>query len=168
MNLSWFDILVIVIVMAGAFSGMSKGLIRQLLSVIGLVGCIILAGQRYQSLGLQLTFISDPKAAEVIAFVLIFFGVIIAANLLGTILHRVSKIMLFGFMDQLAGLAFGALEAVVIIQLALLLLLKFSLIGQFTFIYESTLGTTLLSYAPFVLGLLPTDFSGILKLIPGI
>jgi len=164
--MNWFDLVVLGIVGAGALNGLTRGIIRQVLSIAGFVGGVFLAGQRYQVLASRLTFLPDPSVASVVAFAMIFVAAVVAANLLGQILQRVARLAMFGCADRVLGLVFGAAEAVVIVQLGLLLLLKFPLFGPLDFVSESTVGAVLLRYAALLFTLLPAEFNNVAKMLP--
>lgn len=166
MTLTWFDLVVIGIVGLSAVNGLTKGIIRQGLALAGLLGGAILAGQRYQAVAERLTFLSDPGQAEVAAFILIFVATLAAATLLGQILQRVARLAMLGWADGLLGLVFGAVEAVVFIQVVLLVLMKFPLFGPLDFVQESTVGPVILKYAAVILGLFPTEFTDLVERLP--
>jgi membrane protein required for colicin V production len=166
--MNWFDLAVLLIVAGGALRGFSTGIIREALSIVGLVGGIVLAGQRYQALADRLTFISDARMASIVAFAVIFLAAMIAANLLGQIIHRMAKLAMMGCADRALGLAFGAIEAVVVIQIVLLLLLQFPFFGPPDFLQGSTLSVPLLKYSSYTSAILPAEFSGLFDLLKGI
>lgn len=164
--MNWFDVLVLVAIGLSALNGLSKGIIRQGLALAGLIGGVILAGQRYQVLADRLPLITDSGMARVVSFVLIFLTAVVAATLLGQILRRAARLAMLGWADGLMGLVFGAVEAALFIQIILLLLLKFPLFGQLTFVHESSIGVVLLRYATLALGLLPAEFGDLAGLLP--
>ena len=66
--MNWLDIVIIVLLAIQFFTGLTTGFIRGLLSLIGLVAGIILAGQFYTQLAGALTFIHDDRWADFAAF----------------------------------------------------------------------------------------------------
>lgn len=164
--MNWFDLIALGFIAVSAFNGLTKGIIVQALGLAGLVGGAVLAGQRYQALANQLPGVSDPKVAKLAAFIIIFVAALLAATLLGQILRRAARLAMLGWADGLIGLAFGAVQAVVIIQVVLLLLIKFPLFGPLDLVQDSTVGPILLQYATFTLELFPAEFKDLVELLP--
>jgi len=65
------DIVILVAIAVPAFQGLRKGLIGSLLSLVGIILGIFLAGQFYDTVGSWLGFIDNPDIANVAGFVII-------------------------------------------------------------------------------------------------
>ena len=62
--MNWLDIVIAIILVIQVIVGLSQGLIKALLGLIGLIVGIVLAGRFYENLGSRLTFIDNPDAAS--------------------------------------------------------------------------------------------------------
>src|SRR5215469_13576958 len=98
MNL--FDGLLIAVLAISIIEAFFRGLLLELFSLIGLIAGILLAGWNYPLLARALGgLISNPATANVVAFLLITFGVMILAALLGRIMHSAAHAVGLGFFD---------------------------------------------------------------------
>ena len=102
------------------------GFFVELFSLVGLVAGVLLAAIYYDQVAVILDrFISSPAIASAVAFVLIAIVVMIAASLLGRLLRSVFRRVGLGWMDRLAGGAFGAIKGYLLVMLAVTALLAF-------------------------------------------
>ena len=87
--MNWLDIVIIIILAIQTFTGLSQGLIRALLGLVGLVAGIILAGRFYESLGSGLfSFIDNPDIANAAAFIVILIAVWAVFSIIATLLTK--------------------------------------------------------------------------------
>ena len=85
--MNWVDIVIIIYLCLSVISGFMQGLIRTVLSIIGLIVGIILAAHFYKQLGDVLTFISNKNVADIVAFIFILLVVMGIAALIAWILR---------------------------------------------------------------------------------
>jgi membrane protein required for colicin V production len=108
----WFLVLIIVISTAAAFS---KGFIRVLLSLGGLIAGIIIASWNYLSVANHLhRWITSFAASEVVAFLLILVLVMVLFAWIAKILRKTAKAIGLGFVDRLLGAAFGVVRGLLL------------------------------------------------------
>lgn len=155
---TWMDVAIIIVLMGGIILGVSHGMIRQLLSLLGLFFGAALASQRHQDVAALLGFIGDPNWSRVISFAVIILAVLIAANIVGSVLARMLRLMMLGCLDSLGGGAIGAVESFFLVQVALILFYKYPILGVVKSIEESKVALQVLKLAPTVLALLPPEF----------
>ncbi|HEY6412794.1 MAG TPA: CvpA family protein [Edaphobacter sp.] len=106
MNL--FDWFLIVILVFSTITAFVRGLLQELFSLGGLIAGILLASWNYHAFSpLLARFISDPAAANVVAFLLIAIGVMILCTIAGKVLSRTASAIGLGFFNRLLGAAFG-------------------------------------------------------------
>jgi len=163
--MNWVDIVIVLVALGYAFSGFFQGAIRTVIGFIGLIAGIYLAGQFYPQVSAVL-FASDPSWGPVIAWVIVFAVVNIAAGIIGWVLSRVVKAVLLGWVDKLVGLAIGAIVGLLTCAALLAVVMKY-LPGTDATIAGSGLATFLLDKFPLVLGLLPSEFSSIKDFFAG-
>jgi membrane protein required for colicin V production len=106
MNL--FDWFLIVILAFSTIAAFLRGLLQELFSLGGLIAGILLASWNYHSFAPLLTrFISDPAAANVVAFLLIAIGIMVLCTIAGRAMTRTASAIGLGFFNRLLGAAFG-------------------------------------------------------------
>jgi membrane protein required for colicin V production len=119
------DTLLVVVLVVSAGLGLYWGLIRQLLSVVGLIAGIVLATRYSGRVADALSsFISNDMATQVLGFLFVLISVSAAASLLATILRRSVGLLFLGWADHLLGgllgLFQGALACTVILMVVAL------------------------------------------------
>ena len=157
--MNWLDIIIVVGVAASTFLGFKIGIIKAVLSLAGLIIGVILAGRFYGPLSEQLTFITQPTLAKIIAFIIILVLVAAAAALLTLLLKWATSLMMLGWVNHLGGAVFGFLVAAVLWGAILAIWIKVFGIGEA--MAESIIAAILLDRLPVVLALLPEEFDTI-------
>ncbi|MCF8331697.1 MAG: CvpA family protein [Bacteroidales bacterium] len=117
-SITLLDIFIIIPALWFAFKGFNKGFIHELASLAALVLGIyaafnfsdFTAGVLTDKLNLQTEYL------HIIAFAITFIVVVILTNLVGKLVETVINIAMLGFVNKLAGLAFGVLKIALIIS----------------------------------------------------
>lgn len=156
--MNWLDIVILVPIAINAFVGLGKGLIRMVLSLVGVIIGVVLAGQFYDTVGSWFGFFGNEDIANVLGFILILGVVMVIAEILARFLRGVITVALLGWVDRLGGAVLGALIGVIFVSAALAVWAKF--FGSDA-IAESAIASFLLDKFPLVLGLLPAEFDSI-------
>ena len=152
--MDWLDLVLVIFLILTALVGFSRGLLRTVIPLIGLVIGIVVAGRYYDALAHVVS--KDSHAAYVAAFAIIVVAFLIAAVILADVLHRLLTIVLLGWVDHLAGLLFGVLFGVIIAGAVLDVLLKHS-VGVST-IQDSGVASFVVDKFPAAHSLMPRDF----------
>jgi membrane protein required for colicin V production len=121
-----FDIAIVVIVGYSLIRGLFRGLVKEVSSIIGVLGGFYAAYSYYPVLAKLLTHVvSDPGWVNILSFLLIFVAVIIMVNILGIIIKYLLNITFLGWVDRLGGIAFGLLKGVLIVSVLFMILTAF-------------------------------------------
>jgi membrane protein required for colicin V production len=97
-----------------------RGFSREIISLAAWILALILGMWFYGTAGsLLLPYVSSPRIANLIGFLLVVFGVMLCGNFLGWIVSRFLKTIGLSFPDRLLGAAFGLLKGL-IVSIALL------------------------------------------------
>jgi membrane protein required for colicin V production len=123
------DIIILIILVFFFISGMKRGLIRQVLDIVGIILAFIgafylahyLAGYFEQSIELPYNI------SLVVAAVVIFIGILLLFHALGLIFQKIAEITLFGSVDRVGGGLFGAFKGVLLVSLLLVIALNIPL-----------------------------------------
>jgi membrane protein required for colicin V production len=122
-DLTYFDVVVAFIFFFFLTRGLWIGGVRQLAALLALVGGYCLAGQyAHDLLPLTVRFVDTPKLTFLISFAVIFVVAAVLFTLIGKALHRFLQITLLGWLDRLAGLAIGGIQAAVVASLLYMVL----------------------------------------------
>lgn len=127
------EIAIGIIVLYFLIAGIRKGLIRQVLEVVGIVAAFVCSFYLANRLALYL----EPRIdlsynlSLVISAAIIFVGVIIAFHYLGLALKKFLDITLLGAFDKVMGGVFGAVKGLLLCSLLLVILLALPLPGGF-------------------------------------
>jgi len=157
--MNWLDIVILVLIIIPTFLGLKSGIIKAVLSLVGAIVGVILAGQYHEALAGQLTFISQPSIANIVAFAIILIAVMIIATVLASMMRWIVSAILLGWVDRLGGAVFGFLIGAIFCGALLAIWVKF--LGDVPAITDSALATLLLDRFPLILALLPTEFDAI-------
>jgi len=157
--MNWLDIALLIIIIIPTLIGLKFGIIKIVISLIGLILGVVLAGRYYGPLAEMLTFISNSGIANVVAFAIIFIGVIVIASILASLIKWVISAILLGWVNRLGGAFFGFVMGAMFCGAILTIWVKF--LGTSNAIIESSIAGILLDGFPIVLALLPADFDSV-------
>ncbi len=109
MNL--IDLLFILVLVGSVALAMFKGLFKELVSIAALVIGVIVAGQLYRQ-GAQLLapWMGESELRSALGFLVVFFGILLAAGLIMFIVDRILKFTHLKWIDRLLGGLFGLLR----------------------------------------------------------
>ena len=121
-----FDILIIVILGYSLVRGLFRGLVKELSSIIGVLGGFYAAYTYYKVLaGLLAGFIHDTSYLNILSFLVIFCGVLIVIGVLGVVIKYLLNIAFLGWVDRIGGVVFGVLKGVLIVSILFITLTTF-------------------------------------------
>jgi len=125
--MSYFDIIVGILLILAALKGLKNGLIKELAGLTALILGIILAVQFSDVMARFLSGIFHSSHMPIIAFLLTFVLVVVVVHLIAQLLHTLINAVALGVFNRILGLAFGVLKAGFIISILLLGLQVFGL-----------------------------------------
>lgn len=131
--ITWFDIIVIAVVVILGIKGVINGLIKEVFGLIGIIGGVIIASRNANLVGEQISLylyeLSD--SAE------FFFGFLLAlllfwfvCLLLGNLLSKMLKMSGLGFVDRLLGFFVGAAKIFLVLAILVAIVSKISILNQ--------------------------------------
>lgn len=124
MNL--FDIIVVVILCYCLIRGIFRGLIKELFSLIGVLGGFYAAYTYYMVIAKPLSrWISNVGYLNILSFFIIFCFVFIIISILGIITHYILNIAFLGWVDRICGAGFGTVKGILIVSVLLITLTAF-------------------------------------------
>ncbi len=105
------DFILLIPLIIGAYGGFKKGFIVGVVSLLALV-LGVFGGFYFLNWGVSLLineFGLTGKVLPILAFVIIFIGIIIITNFIGKLLKKFIKMILLGGIDKIAGALMGAI-----------------------------------------------------------
>lgn len=116
-----FDILIIVILGFCMVRGIFRGLVKELTSIVGVLGGFYAAYTYYDRLALILSkFISETGYLNILSFLIIFCATLIIISLLGLIIKYLLNIVYLGWIDRVAGSLFATVKGILIASILLI------------------------------------------------
>ena len=115
------DILILIIIGAGAVVGFTKGFIRQLASILGLIVGLLAAKALYMSLAAKLcpAVTESMTVAQVLAFVMIWIAVPLIFTLVALVLTKAMNAVSLGGVNRWFGSGLGALKFMLLTSLVI-------------------------------------------------
>ena len=122
----WFDIgMTIALILSGVW-GCLRGLVRAMLSLIGLAAASVLAVRSYPDLAQRLApFIATPWVQQAIGFALIFLAVMVVAMVCSVLLRFALRTAGLSLMDRLLGGLFGLAKVILVASVLLMMANRF-------------------------------------------
>ena len=120
------DIMIIVILAFCLIRGIFRGLIKEMSSIIGVLGGFFAAFNYYPiAAGLLSRWVSNAAYLNILGFLALFFGVIIVVSILGVIIKYLLNIAFLGWVDRICGAGFGTIKGILIISVLLIVFTAF-------------------------------------------
>jgi membrane protein required for colicin V production len=156
--MSWLDLVIVVVLVVGAFLGLRMGIIKAVLFLAGVIVGVILAGQYYGALAGVLPFFSETSsAARIVAFAIILIVVMVIAVVVARFLKGVASAVMLGWVNHLGGAVLGLVLGAIFWGALQAIWVKW--LGAGDIITESMIAPVLLDKFPMVLALLPDEFN---------
>ena len=123
-QLSWMDLVIILLLAAGVFVGFTQGIIRYVLNVLAVILAFILASQLARPLFDLLSFWTafTPEVRELILFIILFIGFVVGGWFVIRAFYRRTRLPIARQLDEIGGAIFGLVWAAVLITFQLLVL----------------------------------------------
>jgi len=118
------DVVLLLLLLVGAWRGFTKGLLLSVASLVGLVGGIWAASHfaHLVAEGLSPHVSWSVNSVHMASLALTFLLVVVAVHLLAKLLEKVLDLVALGFANKLAGGVFGALKVALVLSFVMLLL----------------------------------------------
>lgn len=114
------DIILLLCLIPAVISGLRKGFIAQVVSIISLVLGVWLS-VKFASLvssWLGQWIETSPQLLNVLSFVIIFVAVVAVLTAIGAIIEKTIKIIMLGWLNRLLGVIFAILKYILILSFA--------------------------------------------------
>ncbi len=119
--MTWFDYDVIAIIVLSVLLAVFRGVVREIAALAGGAAALILSGLFAQQLAQWLPAALSPMLRAVIAYLVIFLGVLLLSGLAGVLLAKLFRVAGLGFTDRAVGALFGFVRGVLIVFVGVML-----------------------------------------------
>ena len=124
--MSGLDWAMVAVLVLSVLLAAAQGFLQEVISLAGVVAGYLLAAWEYSRLAAWFAqYVKSEAVAESAGFLAIFFGVVIAAGIVGRIAHWLARHAGLGWADRLLGAAFGLVRGYVIVAVVLMALAAF-------------------------------------------
>ena len=157
--MNWVDVAILVGLGWFTYAAFNAGLIREVVTIIGAIFAVALAGLLYTNLAKDIDVgIDNIQTSRIIAFAVIFGAVILASQLIAMFLKAAASILFLGIFDSLGGAIFGFVKGLILAEIALIYGITFTTLGVKDAIERSTLAPFFLRAVPILKQILPAEF----------
>jgi len=119
--MTWFDYAVFAIVGLSVLLAVLRGVVREIAALTGWAAALILSSLFAQQLAQWLPASLSPILRAVIAYLVIFLGVLLLSGLAGVLLAKLFRVAGMGFTDRAVGALFGLVRGALIVFVAVML-----------------------------------------------
>ena len=119
--MNYIDIIIVILVLLAAIKGFTRGLIKEIVSLISLVVGVYLAitfSVLFENYLLK-TFPKHEEFVSIASFVFVFLIVFLSLKLAGIVISKLAKQLQLNFLNKLLGMLFGSVKALLIISIIL-------------------------------------------------
>jgi membrane protein required for colicin V production len=121
-----FDVFIIIIIGYSVIRGLFRGLVKEVSSIIGVLGGFYAAYSYYPMVAKLLSrFITEPAYLNILSFLIIFCGILIAISVLGVVIKYLLNVAFLGWIDRICGVGFGLIKGVLIVTVIFIILTTF-------------------------------------------
>ena len=157
--MNWVDFAIVAVIIWFVYSAFHAGLIREVVTIVGAIFAVALAGLFYRNLTPDVKVaVNDEETARLIAFAIIFGCVVLASQLIAMFLKTTASVFMLGMFDSFGGALVGLLKAFVFIEIALIVGITFENLHLQRDIDNSAFAGFFLNALPVLKHILPGEF----------
>lgn len=125
--MNWLDYVLLAILLFSVAMSARKGFSREIIGLAAALFALVLGMWFYGLAGsFLIPYVSSPRVANLIGFLLVVFAVLLCGSMLGWIVNRFLRTVGLSFFDRLLGAAFGLVRGLLV---AIALLTAFMAFG---------------------------------------
>ena len=121
-----FDVFIILVIGYSIVRGLFRGLVKEVSSIIGVLGGFYAAYSYYPMVAKLLSGIIDEQSyLNILSFLIIFCGILIIISVLGVVIKYLLNVAFLGWIDRICGLGFGLIKGVLVVTVIFIILTTF-------------------------------------------
>ena len=157
-NMNYFDVLVLIILTYGFFSGFFKGFVVEIAGMLALIFGLLGSFKFSNVLGniIEVFIDWDSKTVQIICFILLFILIIYSISLLAKMITKTLKLIALSWLNRILGGFFGFLKWAVVLSAFTLIINEvnkiitifsdFNLEDSYSYFYLNKLGNFLFEW----------------------
>ena len=145
MQVNFVSVIAALMLLGGAIKGCKRGMVKELSSFISLVGALMAIALFAAAVQNYRTKDNTNMLIAILGFVIVVLAYKVIDFIL-TSLKLISNLPIVNWVDHLAGIAVGALESVLFIWIAFLLITAFDVFGLRIYLLSQVQDNVLLTY----------------------
>ena len=167
--MNWVDFLILGSLAWFTYAAFHAGMIREVVTMIGAIFAVALAGLFYRDLAQDVQVaVDDVQTAEIIAFAMIFAAVILASQLIASFMKSAASVLMLGLFDSLGGAFLGLFKGIVFVEIALIFAVTFPSLNLIDDVEGSVIAPFFLDLIPFLKHILPDEFKTAIDQFSGV
>jgi membrane protein required for colicin V production len=121
-----FDVFIIIVVCYSVVRGLFRGLVKEVSSIMGVLGGFYAAYSYYPVVAKLITgIVRDPSYLNILSFLIIFCAILIIISIIGVVIKYLLNVAFLGWIDRLCGVIFGLIKGVLIVTVLFIILTTF-------------------------------------------
>jgi membrane protein required for colicin V production len=121
-----FDVFIILVMGYSIVRGLFRGLVKEVSSIIGVLGGFYAAYSYYPMMAKLLSGIIDEKSyLNILSFLIIFCSILIIISILGVVIKYLLNVAFLGWIDRICGLGFGLIKGLLIVTVLFIIFTTF-------------------------------------------
>lgn len=157
--MNWVDFAIIAALAWFTFAAFNAGMIREIVTIIGAIFAVALAGLFYRDLASDVKVAVDSQqTAEIIAFAMIFAAVVLASQLIASFMKSAASMLMLGLFDSIGGAFIGLAKGIIFVEIALIFAVTFPSLKLIDDVNGSVIAPFFLDLIPFLEHILPDEF----------
>lgn len=121
-----FDVFIILVLGYSIVRGLFRGLVKEVSSIIGVLGGFYAAYSYYPMVAKLLSgLIAEQSYLNILSFLIIFCGILIIISILGVVIKYLLNVAFLGWIDRVCGVGFGLIKGVLIVTVLFIILTTF-------------------------------------------
>ena len=154
--MNWLDVVIVLTIVVFVLSAYAAGLIREAVTLVGMIAGIVIAGLLYDNLAAE--FSADDDTALAVSFFVLFGSVYLIAQICAYVLKKGASLIMLGWLNHIGGAFFGFLKGVLVVEVVVLVFAAYPGLGMDGAVDGSALAPLFVEDVDFGLILLPGDF----------
>jgi len=124
--MNYLDIFLLLIIVWGGYMGFSKGLVKELASILGIILGVVLAKNYFPVVDkkLYVLFESEADFISLISALIIFLSTIMIFKIFANILTKFLKSIALGLLNRIVGALFGILKSTLVLCIIIFIFSK--------------------------------------------
>ncbi|MEJ2101046.1 MAG: CvpA family protein [Desulfobacterales bacterium] len=121
-----FDVFTIIVVSYSIIRGLFRGLVKEVSSIIGVLGGFYAAYSYYPLVARLIDgLVKSNSYLNILSFLVIFCTILIIISIIGIVIKYLLNVAFLGWVDRICGVGFGLIKGILIVTVLFIILTTF-------------------------------------------